>query len=195
MGTENENLASYRKAVEFFAKSKTDNLMFNSGNEHAAIIFSNIFLNSSSCVKIFAGNLHNEVTEKPEYINSIIGFLQQKDSKLDILLDGFDGLDGRQDSQLFKKLFFFKEKIVVKSTKVKFHVTRKTEDGTKKDHIHFCTGDSQMYRLEIDTTNRTARCNFNDPPFVKILNNLFDTAFSDGQIIDWNMLTNIDESD
>jgi hypothetical protein len=186
---DNDSLESYRKAVDFLAKNKVDNLIFNSGDEHASIIFSNIFCNSDYRVKIFAGNLQNQVTEKPEYINSIARLLQ-RGARLEILLDSFDD-SIKKDSDLFKRLYLYEKYVSIKQTNTRFHVTRVTEDEHIKERVHFCTGDSCMYRLETDTEKRSARCNFNDPPFVKDLNGLFDEAFKTAKNVEWSSLISI----
>ncbi|MDR3245655.1 MAG: hypothetical protein LBT50_04410 [Prevotellaceae bacterium] len=190
---EDNSLESYRKAVEFLAKNKVDDLIFNSGDEHAAIIFSNIFSNSDYQVKIFAGNLQNAVTEKPEYISSIAGLLY-RGARLEILLDNFDD-SVKKDSDLFKKLHYYEKRVSIKCTNTRFYATRVTDDGHVKDHVHFCTGDSGMYRLETDTEKRSARCNFNDSPFVEFLNGLFDETFKTAQTVEWDSLISINESD
>jgi len=190
---DNYSLESYRKAVEFLAKNKVDDLIFNSGDEHAAIIFNNIFSNSDYQVRIFAGNLQNSVTEKPEYINSITELLY-RGVRLEILLNNFDD-SVKKDSDLFKKLYYYRDKrISIKCTNKRFYVTRLTE-GPVKEYVHFCTGDFGMYRLETNTETRSARCNFNDQPFVKDLNDLFDETVKTAQNLEWSSLISINEDD
>ena len=40
------NLLDYKEAVEYFANNKVDNVLSNSGNEHAIVIFDNIYKNA-----------------------------------------------------------------------------------------------------------------------------------------------------
>ncbi|GHT00990.1 hypothetical protein AGMMS49525_00590 [Bacteroidia bacterium] len=183
-----EKMKEYRDAVEFLAEHEVNSVMLNSGNEHATIIFQNIFSNSKNHIKILAGNLHNDVTESPEYIAGLVKFLQLRNSKLDIMLDRFDGT---QKSMLFEKLFLYKEKINIKSTNTEFYFSKANEkEESTKNPVHFCIGDKRMYRLETDTKQRSARCNFNDSEYVSKLDGLFSKAFEKGETIDWYQLVN-----
>jgi hypothetical protein len=179
-------LEDYRKAVEFLAKNRVDDLIFNSGNEHAQIIFQNIFKNCDGTIRLLAGNLQNEVTKSAPYLDALRYFLQRDGSKLEVMLDGFDRFNKHGDVDVFKVMYEYKDKVAIKSTSTKFYVTKMTEGGTEeKIPVHFCTGDT-MYRLEIDTLNRTARCNFNDSSFVKDLNTLFNKYAKEGTEITWS---------
>jgi ribosomal protein L33 len=184
-----KNLEDYRKAVEFLAKNKVDNLILNAGNDHAKIIFQNIFVNCEKRIRLLAGNLQNEVTKDADYISSLKHFLQVKDSKLEVLLDGFDRFKKTSEVEVFRVLWSYKDKVTLKSTDAKFYVTKQNRDSTKeKVRVHFCTGDAGMYRLETNTQTRAAHCNFNDRVFVETLNNLFDKAAEKGTDITWDEL-------
>jgi hypothetical protein len=69
--TMNTSLKNYRKAVEFPAKNRVDNLIFNAGDDHAKIIFQNIFRNCDDKIRLLAGNLQNEVAKSGDYLDSL----------------------------------------------------------------------------------------------------------------------------
>ncbi|MDR1343664.1 MAG: hypothetical protein LBK18_10500 [Prevotellaceae bacterium] len=179
-------LKDYREAVEFLAKNRVDNLIFNAGDEHAQIIFQNIFKNCEGKIRLLAGNLQNEVTKSAAYLDALKGFLQRDGSKLEVMLDNFARFSKQGEVEVFKVLLEYRDKVAIKSTDTKFYVTKVTEGGAEeKVPVHFCTGNA-MYRLEIDTRTRSARCNFNDKSFVEDLNTLFDEDTKKGREIAWN---------
>lgn len=181
---QDQELQTYSESVKVLAENKINNLIFNSGDKHACIIFKNIFLNSNDHIKIVAGNLHNEVTKSDDYLKSLINFLDLKNGKLDILLDRYENGEKVINSTLFKKLANYKENICVKKTSRAFYI------GTdeQKTHIHFTIGDNTIYRLETNITKREAKCNFSDEKFTSILNQRYTELFDNSETVEWSTL-------
>ena len=171
-------LEQYRTAVKDYAARGEDYLFHNEGDEHALIIFSNIFRNANEIIRIAANKLCNkEVVNQSEYISSLESFLNKKDSKLNILLtDCPTAEDVQGENCLYKMLFnhpAYKEgRIIIKTGKGKsFH-------DREGNVIHFCMGDNKMYRIENDIVGRKAVANFGDETTTKVLNKSFDDAFN-----------------
>lgn len=69
-------MEEYRRIVEAYAARHENYLFHNEGNEHALIIFENIFKNANDTIRIAANNLCNsEVVDRKEYVEPLIKFL------------------------------------------------------------------------------------------------------------------------
>lgn len=167
-------IEDYMAAVSEISCSNSSEVFNNSGNVHAAIIFSHIFSKSKSIVRILAGNMYNVVTMSKMYQDALLAFLGRKDTRLCILLNS-DQLEGMkipaiQDS-IFKKLQPYASKISI----------RKTKKELKRDGkmIHLCIGDQSMYRLETDPKHRHAEVCLNDADYInKYLIPAYEKLFS-----------------
>jgi hypothetical protein len=159
-------MKEYRSFIENLADNKESMAYANSGPEHAAIIFSNIFRTSRKEVCIYAGNLASGISSRPEYLEELKCFLDRK-GKLQIILQS---LDQTKNPELFNLLsqyaFFDKDQISL-------YETTAIVEGDENKPIHFCTGDDLMYRMENDTEMFQASGSFNDPQWVTSLKNLF----------------------
>lgn len=159
-------VAKYGNAVAHYAAAHTNYLFHNEGNEHALIIFSNIF-------RIAARNLCNtELVDKYEYISAVRCFLDIPDTKLRLILSSMD------ESQMNASLFFFNlfklEAYEEGRIDIRYGNGKNFHKGEKT--IHFCTADSSMYRIEDDMDNHRAMCNFGDPDTTVKLEKIFDAA-------------------
>ena len=167
-------IENYMAAVSEISHSNSSEVFSNSGNVHAAIIFSHIFSKSKSIVRILAGNMYNVVTLSNVYQDALLAFLGRKDTRLHILLNS-DQLEeikktAIQDS-IFKKLQPYASKITI----------RKTKKELKRDGkmIHLCIGDQSMYRLETDPEHRHAEVCLNDADYInKYLIPAYEKLFS-----------------
>lgn len=171
-------MEEYRKTVELYAARHENYLFHNKGNEHALIIFENIFRNAKRKIRIVANNLCNkEVVDREEYIKPLIAFLD-KGGVLHILLKNIPEKDNEElksTKSLFRALYNHE-------AYVNNHVIIKSADGRcfhdkSRNEIHFCTADGLMYRLENNINERKAICNFGDEEKTVELDSLFDRAF------------------
>lgn len=172
-----DTLEQYRNAVKDYAERGVDYLFHNEGDEHALIIFTNIFLFAERIIRIAANKLcNNEVVNQEEYIKSLKGFLDKKDTYLHIILSNRPSVEeANQDNCLYKMIFdhrAYKEGRV----KIKDGEGKSFHDKNGKT-IHFCTGDDKIYRIENDIKARKAVANFGDIKTTGVLNKAFDEVF------------------
>ena len=172
-------MTEYRKAVEYYASNNIDYLFHNKGNDHAKIIFENIFKNAREHIRISAFNLWNtDVVRTEEYLESLKVFLDQPKTRLDILVKSMpadEELTEESDNNIYRILYshpaYLAGRIRIKTGNGKCF---KTPEGSE---VHFCTADGHMYRYEDNIIERTAQCNFNDSSTAENFENLFDSAF------------------
>lgn len=163
----------YMAAVSEISCSNSSEVFNNSGNVHAAIIFSHIFSKSKSIVRILAGNMYNVVTMSKMYQDALLAFLGRENTQLQILLSSTDLNKVRNKpipNSLFKKLQPYASKIIIKQTEKTLR--------RNNEIVHLCTGDQSMYRLEVDPRNRHAEVCLNDADYVRdYLIPVFDRLF------------------
>lgn len=172
-------MEEYSRTVASYASRHENYLFHNEGNEHALIIFENIFKNSKKEIRIAANNLCNkEVVDREEYIKPLMTFLDNGGILRILLKNKPSSSDEEMKSttNLYRSLYnheaYREQRIVIKSGEGKcFH------DKEKKE-LHFCTADGCMYRLENNISERKAICNFGDKKKTSELDSLFDGAFN-----------------
>ena len=171
-------LDEYRKAVEWYARKKEDNMLHNKGNDHALIIFENLFKYSEEHVRIFAKDLANEeVVNRKEYIDAVKTFIEKPKTKLDILITTFNDEVRRIDRDV--NLFYVLRKSkAYQEGRIKIKTTKGMIFRIQGQPIHFCTSDGHAYRMERDIEHRVAHCNFGDKNTTKSLEDTFDKAFN-----------------
>ena len=170
-------MTEYQTFIHNLAVNRINQLFFNSDEEKMRSVFIELFNNSNSEIRIFAGNLCNSSVETDLYIEALSDFIERK-GRLFILLNNYDS-EVAKSSNLFKRLAYYISEdydIFIKKTSAKPYISVPNKD---KQYVHFSTGDNQSFRLETDLENRTAICNMNDPTFTGRLVNLFDRIFND----------------
>lgn len=174
--TSAQELEIYAQAVQNLADGEVDHVLMNSGNDHAKIIFKNIFRTAKNYVYIAAGDLLNcEVVNNHEYITALRQFLDRKGSRLRVMVSDYDDSKAKQ-SDFFKTLSQYPgEKVIVQD----MHGAKIYASGNQ---VHFCVADDRIYRLETDVRNRKATCNFKDPDYSSILKRVFE-GFCDSENI------------
>lgn len=186
--SENTELDIYEVSVKYLAENKVDNIIYNSGEEHALIIFENIFNNCKYKLRLLSGNLSNGITKNPKYINSLTRFLAQRNGKLEIILDRYEDGSKVVNSDLFKKLETYKDQITIKKSTLSYSLNNENKVDSERKHIHFCIGDDHIFRLETDTEKRKAKCNFNDITYSNILKDLFYRLYNQSELLSWDTL-------
>jgi phosphatidylserine/phosphatidylglycerophosphate/cardiolipin synthase-like enzyme len=186
-----EELIRYENKVKSLANTKSNELHYNSGADHASIVMESIFDTASEEIKIFAGNFNEEVCQKPgeRYIQSLKRYLL-KGVKIKVLLND-SGSIGQKNLVLsllkrYSSNDFYKDNISVKTT-------NKTVSRDDFKNIHFTVGDNRMYRLEYDTQSFLAEFSFNREEKSKSLSLEFDTIFNNTNFstaFDFNTLSN-----
>ena len=169
---DNSNFFSYEESVAYAADNKLNNVIYNKGEEHAIIIFHNIFRTAEREIVLYAKNifsLDNKVTTNAKYISSLTNFLEKEGTKLKIVLTD---CNADTDTNILREhLMLYRDKIEIKANEQQ---TVKIDDTL----IHFCTADGRMYRMEYDIKDRKARCNFNDQTSCTKFNSIFNILFT-----------------
>ena len=185
----------YSDFVKSLARSGENRTFLNSDEDKAVDVMVNLFHVSNDEVRIFAGNLCNNVGNNSEYIIALSEFIE-RGGKLYILLNDFNE-EMAKTSNLYKRLAYYisisedpkdpkDPNIKIKTTTAKPWLSSDSE----KKPVHFAVGDKKAYRIETDTEHRTAICNFNNPPVAEGAAAFFDTLFNrnDSQAVDLNNL-------
>lgn len=169
-----KNISEYKVFVHTLARNSEDRIFLNSDEDKAVVVLVQLIQNAQQELRIFAGNLCNQVGDNPDYIIAISEFVE-RDGKIKILLNKYDSSCAK-NSNLFKRLAYYSaqgKNIFVKKTNTKPYRTSDTE----KKEIHFTVSDHVAYRIETDIEKRTAECNFNSPQVAKGIADFFDGLF------------------
>jgi len=162
-------MKEYRSYIKELSDLKSSKVFFNSGPDHAVVVFSSIFESANDNVSIFAGNMKGGISDNLEYVISLRNFLY-KGGQLDITLEEYDETSP-------PKIFNFLDDFYQEG-RVKVCVTPKRVLNNGKE-VHFTVADSRMYRIETDKKNYLAKGNFNDSITSGILENIYSALISD----------------
>lgn len=167
----NSELSSYRDSVRYLADNKLDFAIPNGGDEHALIVFEEIFNHAIDEINIACGELNADFTSSISYKSSLKKFLYRENVKLNILLTSANfNENALLNSDIGRLLSEFSDKVLIRHTKDYFY------DETT-NVIHFCVADKRMYRYETDVKARKATVNMNDSNTSKLLNIEFAKCF------------------
>lgn len=147
----------YKRIVKSLADKKDGFPFHNSGEEHAAIVMSNIFRTAQKELFIIAGDFNGKVSSNPDYLLEFKSFLERGGSAQILLDKDFENINAELQTLLKFYNYYYPEKVYLGFTDNKFL------DSTTGKPVHITIGDSRMYRLEYDTSAYMARCSFNDP--------------------------------
>ncbi len=160
-------MLEYIKEVFYLFNEKLNRPFLNSDSAHAKIVLPLLFLGAKTELRILARSLSNDVADSEGYIEAISHFIEQENSKLTIILTDYTGIN---NGPLFQKLSSYKKQgkditILESTSKIL---------GGNNNEINFTIGDNNSYRIEFDTENRKAICNFNDSSRAESYINYFD---------------------
>lgn len=170
-------LEIYEANVREKARSKTDYLFHNEGNDHALIICENIFKTAESHIRIAANQLYNDqVVNTPRYIEAMKFFLDKSNTKLDIIITNAPAReDVQKEGTLYGMIY---DHSAYKEGRIRIKVGEgKSFRNDAGEMVNFCTGDNRIFRFEDDIENRTAIANFNEPKTTQELILEFDKVF------------------
>ncbi|MDX1956498.1 MAG: hypothetical protein SFU20_13285 [Chitinophagaceae bacterium] len=158
-------MTEYLNFVDSLAqKGGTDQIFFNSGPNHAAIVFATMFKYANSEMKMFCGGFTGEVSNDKRYQRELEEYLK-RGGKLKILVE--NDLSNNPKSQVYA---IFRKY----SSNIQVYLSQGKVTDKNGDPLHFAMADDRMYRLETGTIDYTAEVNFNNPEKVDILNYYFD---------------------
>lgn len=168
-------LEEYREAVSYFASNHKNLNIKNEGNDHARIVFSNLFLNATKTVRIAANTLRNEVVDSPEYQDSLDSFLSREGAKLQIIICKLpEAAKEESNSNIYRRLSL---NPAYEQGRIEIKEAGKDRFFLGKKPVNICVADGLMYRIEDDIEKRTALCNFGDPKKAQGLEEGFDKVF------------------
>lgn len=161
------NINDYFAFVDGLASRRENEVFFNSGPVHAAIVMSRIFKHATHEVKIYCGGFNGAVSNDPEYLKYLQVFLSKRGS-LKIL--------AQQDlSKKGAKIF----EVLENYSTVDIRLTGETVlHSDTQQPVHFAVGDDKMYRLEVGVEDYTAQVNFGDQQTATEFGRFFDDLFS-----------------
>lgn len=182
-------MEEYKLFVDSLARSGDNRVFLNSDENHALVVFINIFKQAKMVVRIFAASLCEHIGNEPEYVEAISEFIE-RGGIIRILLNKYDKNLVLQ-SNLFKRLSYYISEgydVQIKTTVAHPFLSK---DPQRKE-VHFTVMDETGYRIETDIEKRTAECNFNNPILSKRIADFFDSIFNDkdSHKIDLNSLFN-----
>lgn len=163
-------IKEYTEFVEKLASTSENEVFFNSGPVHAAIVMSRIFKYSEKNVKIFCGGFNGEVSNNDEYLKYLDEFLSKPETSITAIVE--NDLSKSEDSKIFAVLKNYPKKVNL------YHTTRRvwyeSESNDTRKFVHFAIGDDKMLRLETGIDEYIAQVNFGDITDTKEWVDLFD---------------------
>ncbi|MDR1055668.1 MAG: hypothetical protein LBL90_07585 [Prevotellaceae bacterium] len=161
----------YKEKIEGLAKNKTDEVFYNSSEEHAQVVVNAIAKNAEHEIKILCCNMCSKISNNEDYLKSVKGFLSgNKDRKIQILFTKYsDEFPQKPIAGVFKE---YADQVEIKKWDSAEKITLKGEP------VNFTVSDDRAYRMETDIEKRLAFGNFNNPEGAKNLSSVFDELFN-----------------
>jgi len=153
-----KELDDFKLSVERLSEDHTNKVFFNEGQKHAAIVLENILRSAKNTLCIYSGSLAAEVFDEKNLLSIFQDRINEGDLKIHVLVDKFVEEDKKSDTYKF----------IQANKKIKIYqapgALRAMLKHIFKDEIcHFTVADNSSYRLETNTKEFKAACNFNDP--------------------------------
>lgn len=167
------DLKDYCADIQSMVDQKIGVVFRNKGKLHAAVVMSNIFASSEKNIKIFAGDLNGDVSGVSIWRKSIIhSFENNPELKIEAVFENIPKFDSIGYTTLRELRDKFPERVELR----KFN---EISVGFFKENLfgevfHFAIGDDNKYRIETNTSNYTAVCNFDNKGTSSKLNSLFN---------------------
>lgn len=166
-----DNFLSYNESVAYSADNELNNVLYNQGDNHAKIIFKNIFRTAKKEILLYAKNIFaydNVVSTDSDYVNMLVSFLKKENTMIKIILTDYN--PEKDHNNLRDALIPFSNKIEIK-------INNNQAVRLGEDSVHLCIADNRMYRIEYNIKDREAKCNFNDPKTCTVYSSIFNTLF------------------
>lgn len=165
----NNQKSVYASEIFKLAEGKEDKIFYNSSAEHASIVHQALAKYATDYIYIFSSSMCTDVSNNPEYCNSIKTFLAaNKEHSIRIILT--DYTSNFQNTNIAKLLANYPLQVSVKKY-----------DGCvmyKGAPAHFTVSDNRAFRLETDIKERMAFGNFNSPEQAQELKDIFERIFN-----------------
>lgn len=159
----------YANHIFDLAKTKKDEVFYNSNAEHASIVHQALVKYADNYIDIFCGCMCTEISNNEIYCKLIEEFLNNdKTHKINIILTDYS--DDFLSKPIAKTLAKYSSQVVVKKY-----------DGQliyNENPVHFTVTSDRAFRLETDIENHMAFGNFNSPEQAMALRKVFEKVFS-----------------
>lgn len=163
----------YKENIKSLARNRIDEIIYNSSEDHAAVILSELIENAENYVHIVCENMNRKVTDRYQYLDAVDQFLSNdKHHEIKILLTDYD--KSFEESKIADVLRKHKEQVFVKYFEPKAKIL--SEDGFP---VNWAVADDRAFRFEENTNEFMAFANFCDRSLAKELNESFNTFFND----------------
>jgi hypothetical protein len=160
-----EDLKLYQQLVDTCAKDNSKDILPNAGQMHASIAMSKLFDKTSERVRMVVGKFSGEVSNQPNYINSLTQCINRGIKFQVVFLDGRN-----EDSDAYKALKTAGDNVTFFDAN---DTLRKQLINNGKPY-HFSVFDDNKFRFETDTEGFVAWFSFNDKLNAKSLIKTFD---------------------
>lgn len=187
-----KSLQDYKAYLERLLKNKSETIFTNSGKEHASILMSMLVSNTDRQVRMYATGLKPELITTSPYFEEFKRLFTDNRSinSVKILVETTDYIKERPFQIVQNALIENKDN---NNSSKQIEVRRITEECKNiikrtldLSSCNFAVFDDNMFRLEYEPTQYKAFASFNHLEMSSKLSELFDTAFSDGQIVEMN---------
>ncbi|MBN8668695.1 MAG: hypothetical protein J0M30_14450 [Chitinophagales bacterium] len=166
-------MIEYLNFVESLARhGGTDQVFFNSGPNHAAIVMANIFRFAKSEVNIYCGGFSGEVSNDHRYLRELENYLE-RGGRVVILVE--QDLSKNGSSKIYNVLRKYKEKVDI------YLSQGQVTDTRNGNPVHITIADGRMYRLETGIHDYTAEVNFNNPERVALFASFINQLMEDSR--------------
>ena len=167
-------LEAYKELIEKRAKEWSKEVLPNAGKEHAAIVMTELFKNTTSNINMLVGSFDGSVSDDKEYLKELSNAID-RGVKINVIFLETPNIQShtykllKEKQKEGKSIFFKSANSGVKSTLSKHH---------------FSVFDNNKYRFEKDIEKYLALVCFNDEDGAGRLNKLFSTYFNLSSTID-----------
>lgn len=161
-------MQEYKESVKNLAKNSEDFTFPNKGKEHAQVVVGEIFQNVNS-IKMFSGKLDYEILK--DLFDTIKDFINDEDKSFFLILDE-QNIKGNEIIH-----FLCENNIKIKIANDNFR--DEVKQISKNNNIyHFIIGDDKTFRIEVDTDEYKAICNFNNKEISSRFSKIYDEYFN-----------------
>ena len=164
-----EELTQYENWIKDLAASDSSTLVFNDGQEHAAILFGTIFRTAQKRICIYCDNMCGIVTGTTDYYNALAE-CKKRGVKVNVLLNS---LDADVSKQPVFNLIDKNEVKLVPADKCGY-----IQSKLNNLNVHFTVADGKIYRIEYDIEKFKAIASFNDEKMGDTLTKVFDEVWN-----------------
>ena len=163
-------MEEYKKLVQELFLTRSDKIIANSSDKHAAVLFAAFFQYAEKSIYIFSERLSRNVFEAPDVLENAKEFIQKTDTKLYIGLMA----DRPEYSSFLKLLQTYHKTPNIRIMKF----PKMIADGKC---VNFAVMDDCGYRFEPDYQKCSAIASANDPLFAMRLKKAFEDCIPDAK--------------